>query len=122
MKSRTETGSSTSGSFAFRLCFIAESAGDLVVVLDPEYHITYASQSHAKHFDAEHFAEGRDWLGLIHPDDIGLTKIFLDSMRQSAGQEHMKLRMLTQSFFMPPNLKKLDERIAVPAFPSAIKR
>ena len=25
---------------------------------------------------------------------------------------HMKLRALTQSFFMPPNLKKLDERIA----------
>ena len=82
-----------------QFCFIAESAGDLVVVLDPEYHITYASQSHAKHFDPEHFAEGREWLGLIHPDDIGLAKIFLDSLRQSVGQEHMKLRMLPSRGF-----------------------
>lgn len=51
--------------------------------------------------------EGEAWIKSVTGDThLFRTLVDLDD------PVHMKLRMLTQAFFMPPNLKKLDARIA----------
>jgi PAS domain-containing protein len=75
--------------------FIAEHAGDLVSVLTPEQRFRYASPSHAKYFEPAKFADGADWLELVHQDDRARARTFLDALRQSPRSERAQLRMAT---------------------------
>jgi PAS domain-containing protein len=74
--------------------FIAEHVGDLACVLTPEYRLRYASPSHARYFEPGRFAEGQDWLGLIHPQDRVRANEFLGLLRVSADSERAQLRMV----------------------------
>ena len=73
--------------------FIAERAGDLVAVLDPDGRIRYASPSHREHFEPDGYAEGRDWLGLVHPEDRVRAGRFLHLLTASPQSERVQLRM-----------------------------
>ena len=79
--------------------FIAEHAGDLVSVLTPERRFRYASPSHRKYFEAATFAEGADWLQLVHPEDRGRALAFLDLLRVSTHSERVQLRMMPVASF-----------------------
>jgi PAS domain-containing protein len=74
--------------------FIAEHAGDLVVVLTPEHRFRYASPSHKKYFESAQFADGADWLELVHPEDRGRARAFLDLLSVSPRSERAQLRMI----------------------------
>ncbi len=74
--------------------FIAAHAGDLVSVLTPEHRFRYASLSHEKYFDAAKFADGADWLELVHPEDRGRARAFLDLLSVSPRSERAQLRMI----------------------------
>ncbi len=74
--------------------FIAEHAGDLVVVLDPDGRFRYASPSHAGYFSADAYADGRDWVDLIHPRDRERARAFLAVLLGSPQGERMKLYMV----------------------------
>lgn len=74
--------------------FIAAHAGDLVSVLTPEYRFRYASLSHEKYFESAKFADGADWLDLVHPEDRGRARAFLDLLSASAQSERAQLRMM----------------------------
>jgi len=82
--------------------FIAEHAGDLVSVLTPERRFRYASPSHEVYFEAAKFAEGADWLELVHAEDRNRARAFLDLLSKSPQSERAQLRiMLTGA---PPRL------------------
>lgn len=74
--------------------FIAAHAGDLVSVLTPEYRYRYASLSHEKYFELAQFADGADWLALVHPEDRGRARAFLDMLSKSLRSERAQFRML----------------------------
>lgn len=74
--------------------FIAEHAGDLVAVLDPEGRFRYASPSHAAYFLPRTYAERRDWIELVHPHDRERAKAFLAVLLGSRQRESTKLHML----------------------------
>lgn len=74
--------------------FIAEHAGDLVVVLDPSGRFRYASPSHAGYFYAKSYADGREWVDLVHPHDRERAKAFLAVLAGSRQGERMKLYMV----------------------------
>ena len=74
--------------------FIAAHAGDLVAVLTPEYRFRYASLSHEKYFESAQFADGADWLALVHPEDRERGRVFLDLLSQSPRSERVQLRMI----------------------------
>jgi PAS domain-containing protein len=74
--------------------FIAEHGGDLVAVLSPEFRFSYASLSHGNYFEPDKFAEKREWLELIHPEDRSRAHEFLESLRRSPQSEHTQLRMV----------------------------
>ena len=73
--------------------FIAARARDLVSVLTPEYRFRYASLSHEKYFESAQFADGADWLELIHPEDRARGRAFLDLLSTSPRSERVQLRM-----------------------------
>lgn len=74
--------------------FIAARAGDLVSVLTPEYRFRYASLSHEKYFDSPQFADGADWLTLVHPEDRARAQAFFDALSASMSSERAQLRLL----------------------------
>jgi PAS domain S-box-containing protein len=74
--------------------FIAEHAGGLVVVLDPKGKFRYASPSHAAYFSPEAYAEGRDWVDLVHPHDRERARAFLAVLLGSRQSERTKLHMI----------------------------
>lgn len=74
--------------------FIAAHAGDLVSVLTPKYRFRYASLSHEKYFETAQFADGADWLALVHPEDRGRARAFLDLLSASPRSEQTRLRVL----------------------------
>ncbi|HEY5293123.1 MAG TPA: MASE2 domain-containing protein [Burkholderiales bacterium] len=74
--------------------FIAEHAGDLVSVLTPEHRFRYASPSHQKYFESAKFVDGADWLELVHPEDRGRARAFLDLLSKSPRSERAQLRMM----------------------------
>lgn len=74
--------------------FIAEHAGDLVSVLTPEHRFRYASPSHAEYYDPDKFAEDRDWLELVHPEDREEARAFLESLRTSPSSRRTQLRIV----------------------------
>jgi len=74
--------------------FIAARAGDLVSVLTPEYRFRYASLSHEKYFESAQFADGADWLTLVHPEDRARARTFLDLLSNSVSSERTQLRLL----------------------------
>jgi len=74
--------------------FIAEHAGDLVVVLDPKGRFLYASPSHAACFSPDAYADGRDWVGLVHPHDRERAKAFLAVLLGSRQSERIKLHII----------------------------
>lgn len=86
--------------------FIAEHAGDLVSVLTPEHRFRYASPSHKKYFEPAKFAEGEEWLKLVHPGDRGRALAFLDLLSVSPHAERAQLRML--SAWSPPYLVECE--------------
>jgi PAS domain-containing protein len=74
--------------------FIAARARDLVSVLTPEYRFRYASLSHEKYFESAQFADGADWLELVHPEDRARGRAFLDALGKSSQSERVQLRMM----------------------------
>ena len=74
--------------------FIAEHAGDLVVVLDPKGRFRYASPSHAAYFSPAAYAEGRDWVDLVHPHDRERARTFLAVLLGSRQSERTKLHLI----------------------------
>ena len=82
--------------------FIAAHAGDLVSVLTPEYRFRYASLSHEKLFETAQIAEGANWLELVHPEDHGWARAFLDLLSKSPHSQRAQLRMLPAG--APPRL------------------
>ena len=86
--------------------FIAEHAGDLVSVLTPEHRFRYASPSHARYFEPARFADGADWLKIIHQDDRARARAFFDALRQSPRSERVQLRMTTAA--VPARLVECD--------------
>jgi PAS domain S-box-containing protein len=74
--------------------FIAEHAGDLVVVLDAKGRLRYVSPSHLDHFEQRRVELGQDWLQLVHPDDRERTRNFVQYMFMSRLQERMALRLV----------------------------
>jgi len=74
--------------------FIAEHAGDLVVVLDPRGRFRYASPSHAAYFVPGAYAEGRDWIDLVHPHDRERARTFLSVLLGSGQSERVKLHVI----------------------------
>ena len=77
--------------------FIAEHAGDLVSVLSPEHRFRYASPSHEKYFESAKFAEGADWLDLVHPEDRGRARVFFHLLGISSHSERAQLRLMPSS-------------------------
>jgi PAS domain-containing protein len=74
--------------------FIAAHAGDLVSVLTPGYRFRYASLSHEKVFETAQFSDGADWLELVHPEDRGGARAFLDLLSTSPRSQRAQFRML----------------------------
>lgn len=81
--------------------FIAEHAGDLVVVLDTLELIRYASPSHSRYFEASAYQPGQPWFDLIHPEDRGHARHLLDRIAFGRDRERVPLRMLTSSRVYP---------------------
>ena len=81
--------------------FIAERAGDMVAVLDPDGLIRYASASHARYFRPDSYAPGKPWLELVHPEDRDQARQFLDLFVYADTRERAPLRMLTASGACP---------------------
>lgn len=81
--------------------FIAEHAGDMVAVLDPEGLIRYASASHARYFRPDSYEPGKPWLELVHPEDRDQARQFLDLSPYADTRERAPLRMLTASGACP---------------------
>ena len=77
--------------------FIAEHAGDLVVVLDHLRLIRYASASHARYFRPDSYEPGKPWLDLVHPEDRDLARQFLDPYGHAETLERVHIRMLAAS-------------------------
>lgn len=77
--------------------FIAEHAGDLVAVLDPDGLIRYASSSHARYFNPASYTPGQRWLDLVYPDDRAQARHFLGLIATSNTRERTHLRMLSAS-------------------------
>jgi PAS domain S-box-containing protein len=75
--------------------FIAEHAGDLVAVVGADGRLRYASPSHGEQFEAERCAPGRDWLGLVHPEDRALAARFLQYLEASMTSDRAEMRMVT---------------------------
>ncbi len=86
--------------------FIAAHAGDLVSVLTPEYRFRYASLSHEKYFDSAKFADGVDWLDLVHPEDRGRARAFLDLLSISPHSERAQLRIMPAG--APPRMVECE--------------
>ena len=86
--------------------FIAAHAGDLVSVLTPEHRFRYASLSHERYFEAAQFADGADWLELVHPEDRGQARTFLELLSISPRSEQTRLRMLPAG--SPPRLVECE--------------
>jgi len=74
--------------------FIAEHAGDLVVVLDPKGRFRYASPSHAAYFSPDRYEEGREWVDLVHPHERERARAFLAVLLGSRQSERIKLHMI----------------------------
>ena len=74
--------------------FIAEHAGDLVAVLDPNGRLRYASPSHAAYFLPDAYAEGQDWVDLVHPHDRERARAFLSVLLGSQQSERIKLHII----------------------------
>ena len=74
--------------------FIAEHAGDLVVVLDPKGRFRYASPSHAGYFSPDLYAEGQDWVDLVHPHERERARAFLAVLLGSRQSERVKLHLV----------------------------
>ncbi|MHB8667279.1 MAG: PAS domain S-box protein [Burkholderiales bacterium] len=74
--------------------FIAEHAGGLVVVLDPKGKFRYASASHAAYFSPDAYAEGRDWIDLVHPRDREQARTFLAVLLGARESQRTKLHMI----------------------------
>ena len=81
--------------------FIAEHAGDLVVVLDPLRLIRYASASHARYFKPDSYDPGKLWLDLVHPEDRDRAREILDLFATASTRERLHLRMLAASGACP---------------------
>jgi PAS domain-containing protein len=73
--------------------FVAARAVDLVSVLTPAHRFRYASLSHGKYFESAQFADGADWLALVHPEDLARARAFFDALRESVGIERAELRL-----------------------------
>jgi PAS domain-containing protein len=86
--------------------FIAEHAGDLVSVLTPEHRFRYASASHKKYFESAKIADGADWLELVHSEDSGRAREFLDLLSTSSRSERTQLRMLPAG--TPPHIVECE--------------
>jgi PAS domain-containing protein len=86
--------------------FIAAHAGDLVSVLTPEYRFRYASLSHERYFESAKFTDGADWLELVHPEDRGRARAFLDWLRISPGSDRARLRMMLAG--APPRMVECE--------------
>jgi PAS domain-containing protein len=86
--------------------FIAEHAGDLVSVLTPEHRFRYASPSHEKYFESAKFADGADWLELVHPEDRGRARAFLDALGMSPRSERVQLRIIPAE--APPRMVECE--------------
>jgi PAS domain-containing protein len=86
--------------------FIAEHAGDPVSVLTPEYRLRYASPSHEKYFESAKFADGADWLELVHPEDRGQARTFLDLLSKSPHGERAQLRIMPAG--APPRMVECE--------------
>jgi len=74
--------------------FIAEHAGDMVSVLTPEYCLRYASPSHTDYFNPDQFADGRNWLDLVFPEDRDKARAFLESLRTATSKRRAHLRVV----------------------------
>lgn len=74
--------------------FIAEHAGGLVAVLDPKGKFRYASASHAAYFSPGAYAEGRDWVDLVHPRDREQARAFLAVLLGARQSQRTKLHMI----------------------------
>ena len=81
--------------------FIAEHAGDLVVVLGPLELIRYASPSHARYFKRDAYRPGQPWFDLVHPEDRGHARHLLDRIAFARTRERVPLRMLAASGACP---------------------
>ena len=86
--------------------FIAEHAGDLISVLTPEYRFRYASLSHEKYFESATFADGADWLELVHSEDRARARAFLDLLGQSPHSERAQLRIVPAG--APPRMLECE--------------
>lgn len=86
--------------------FIAARARDLVSVLTPEYRFRYASLSHEKYFESAQFADGADWLELVHPEDRARGRAFLDLLSTSPHSERVQLRMMLAG--APPRMVECE--------------
>jgi len=86
--------------------FIAANAADLVSVLTPEYRFRYASLSHEKYFELAKFVDGAYWLQLVHPEDRGQGRAFLDLLSRSHRSERARLRMLPAG--APPRMVECE--------------
>lgn len=75
--------------------FIAEHAGDLVSVLDPNGRFRYASRSFGERFEPGAYEEGKDWLELVHPEDRKGAGEFLNRLLASLRAERIQLRMIS---------------------------
>lgn len=74
--------------------FVAARAGDLVAVLTPGYRFRYTSLSHEKYFEPAKFADGADWLDLVHPEDRERARAYLDLLSRSPNSQCAQLRMI----------------------------
>lgn len=81
--------------------FIAEHAGDLVVVLAPLELIRYASPSHSRYFKPDTYRPGQPWFDLVHPEDRGHARHLLDRIAFASTRERVHLRMLAASGACP---------------------
>lgn len=63
-------------------------------VLIPEYCFRYASVSHEKYSESAKFADGVDWLDLVHPEDCGRARAFLDLLSISPHSERAQPPMM----------------------------
>ncbi len=74
---------------------IAENAGDLIAMLDPQGRRLYASPSYRAYFAADTVAPGSDSFNAIHPDDRDrVTRIFRETVATGCGRR-TEFRLVT---------------------------
>ena len=79
--------------------FIADQYDGMVIVIDAQYRMRFASRACEKYFEPGKLAEGREWIYLVHGEDRPGAEAFLQRARSAPQVEVAQFRMVPDRGF-----------------------